>query len=58
MEINTRMAGGCYKADAVGVNFPQLSVSYALGDKIDTEAILSGLHDVRVGEVAGFIVMP
>ncbi|SEL23360.1 ATP-grasp domain-containing protein [Ruminococcus albus] len=58
MEINTRMAGGCYKADAVGVNFPQLSVSHAFGDKIDTEAILSGLHDVRVGEVAGFIVMP
>ncbi len=58
MEINTRMAGGCYKADAVGVNFPQLAVSYAFGDSIDTDAIKSGLHDVRVGDVAGFIVMP
>ena len=58
MEINTRMAGGCYKADAVGVNFPQLAVSRAFGDDIDTAAIKQGLHDVRVGDVAGFIVMP
>ncbi len=58
MEINTRMAGGCYKAAAVGVNFPQLAVDHAFGDSIDVESVKSGMRDVRVGDVAGFIVMP
>ncbi|MBQ8966656.1 ATP-grasp domain-containing protein [Ruminococcus sp.] len=57
MEINTRMAGGCYKADAVGVNFPQLAVSHAFGDDIDIARIKAGLHDVRVGDVAGFVLI-
>ena len=58
MEINTRMAGGCYKADAAGVNFPQLAVSRAFGDRVDTEAIKRNFRDLRVGDVAGFIIMP
>ena len=58
MEINTRMAGGCYKADAVGVNFPQLAVSHAFGDEVDTDAVRKNFRDVRVGDVTGFIVMP
>ena len=58
MEINTRMAGGCYKADAVGVNFPQLAVSHAFGDEVDVQAIKRGFRDVRVGDTAGYIIMP
>ncbi|MBP1532795.1 MAG: ATP-grasp domain-containing protein [Ruminococcus sp.] len=57
MEINTRMAGGCYKAAVLGCNFPQLAVSYALGDRIDTERIRSGFHNVLVGEVAAAVVV-
>ena len=58
MEVNTRMAGGCYKADAVGVNFPQLAVSYAFGDPISTDSIKAGLHTVRVGDISGYVIMP
>ena len=57
MEINTRMAGGCYKAGLIGCNFPQLAVSYALGDIIDTEKIISGFKNVMVGEVAAAVIV-
>ncbi|MBQ5336723.1 MAG: ATP-grasp domain-containing protein, partial [Oscillospiraceae bacterium] len=57
MEINTRMAGGCYKAGLIGCNFPQLAVSYALDDRIDTEKIISGFKNVMVGEVAAAVIV-
>jgi len=57
MEINTRMAGGCYKAGLIGCNFPQLAVSYAFGDIIDTEKIISGFKNVMVGEVAAAVIV-
>lgn len=57
MEINTRMAGGCYKADAVGANFPQLAVSYIFGDEIDAQKIKRGFKNVKVGDVSGFVIM-
>lgn len=50
MEINTRMAGGSYKADMVGADFPQLAVSYALGDEIDVSRIKQGFTDKKIGE--------
>ena len=55
MEINTRMAGGCYKADAVGCNFPQLAVSYRFGDLIDTGAIKKGFCNKKIGDVSAFV---
>lgn len=55
MEINTRMAGGSYKADAVGCNFPQLAVSYAFGDDIDVGRIKAGFKDKKIGEAAIYV---
>ena len=57
MEINTRMAGGCYKAGLIGCSFPQLAVSHAFGDFIDTEKIISGFKNVMVGEVAEAVIV-
>ena len=51
------MAGGCFKAGLIGCNFPQLAVSYAFGDRIDTERIIAGFKHVMVGEVAAAVIV-
>lgn len=57
MEINTRMAGGSFKATAVGCDFASLALKIAYNEPIDTENIKKNFKNKYIGNVEGFIVI-
>lgn len=55
MEINTRMAGGSFKATAVGCDFASLALKIALNETIDTTLIKKNFQNKCLGNIEQFI---
>ena len=55
MEINTRMAGGSFKAMAVGCDFATLALKVAYGESIDITSLKRGFHNKCLGNIEGFV---
>lgn len=55
MEINTRMAGGSFKAVAVGCDFASLALKVAYNEFIDVDAIKKNFTNKCLGNIEGFV---